>query len=75
MKHYKVRFPGDYYAADFCANSKKAVKDQVRRYLGKDRLLRGIEIWEFSPTSKRIVEESMRSMANDYHRAGQIADF
>ena len=75
MKHFKVKFAGDFYAADFYGHSKAEVRQDVLKYLRKTRLPRGTEIYETSPQSVRIVSDSMRSMANDYHKAGQICDF
>jgi hypothetical protein len=48
MKHFKVKFPNDFYAADFYAKTKQSCRQQVLDYLKTKRLPRGVEIWETS---------------------------
>ena len=74
MKVYKVRFPGSFYAHDFRAASEADARRQARNWLGKPRLPRGTEVWEFTPASQRVVRDSRREMARDYAKAGQIFD-
>ncbi len=72
--HFKVRFPGDFYAFDVHAPNKEAVREELRRELKCKRLPRGVEIWETTPLSEQIVRESMQKMADDYHKAGMAFD-
>ena len=73
-KHFKVKFPGSFYAGDFYATSLAECKDQVRACLNVKRLPRGVEIWTTTPRDVKIVQDSIDAMARDYRKAGQIFD-
>jgi len=74
MKHFKVKFPNDFYAADFYAKTKQSCRQQVLDYLKTKRLPRGVEIWETSSAAQKIVSDSIRAEATALHKGGHVWD-